>query len=519
MHLSKANAPATGLPEISGAARVGGTLRVSTAAIADSDGLDGAQFSYRWTRLDGETATVVGTDATSYTAVAADAGKRIVVEVSFTDGLGFAETRESLPVTIRPAAEIGTCSAPELGSRGERQIWTGEVTVGAQSFQGTTVAYGFSEAAPPLAATGDLSDKDFTTGEDNDYTVRSSTVSVGGSLVFSVDRALVDSEVEHMLLFVCGEAFGFGEASHDPGTGRYTWPAAGLDWSGVTKRSLRLRAPTDIRAPRLVTSGNAQPEAKTPEVIEFRFDEALDTENLPANEALMVEVNGHPFSVDLVRLASSTTFQVRSSRRIYSGDTVRLIYTDPTPADDENAFQDEAGNDVASFNVHVVNRVVFGPLLGVPTITGPPGVDLIFGLREGHTLRALPRTISDPDGLTGATYSYQWIRDGEDIDGATGPTYTVAEADVGNQLQVRASFFDDIGSPETRLSTQTGPVGGVAPKITIEADRPKATGRFDVVGYRLAREGSTASALTVTVTLEPPAATTGGSRRSTSPAT
>ena len=49
--------------------------------------------------------------------------------------------------------------------------------------------------------------------------------------------------------------------------------------------------------------------------------------------------------------------------------------------------------------------------------------------------------MADPDGLTGVTFTYQWVRnDGSgdtDIASATGSTYTVADSDTGNQIKVR----------------------------------------------------------------------------------
>ena len=54
-----ANRPATGLPTISGTARVGETLTASVSGIADADGLDNAVFSHQWIRTGG-TGTVLG---------------------------------------------------------------------------------------------------------------------------------------------------------------------------------------------------------------------------------------------------------------------------------------------------------------------------------------------------------------------------------------------------------------------------------------------------------------------------
>ena len=80
----------------------------------------------------------------------------------------------------------------------------------------------------------------------------------------------------------------------------------------------------------------------------------------------------------------------------------------------------------------------------------------------GQTLIAETSGIADADGVTNASYSYQWIRvDGDtetDIGGATGRTYTLTEDDVGKSIRVRATFRDDAGKDETRVSAVTGPV-------------------------------------------------------------
>ena len=56
--VTAANDPATGEPTISGTARVGRTLTVSTAGIMDVDGLP-STFSYQWLRKAGATTTSI----------------------------------------------------------------------------------------------------------------------------------------------------------------------------------------------------------------------------------------------------------------------------------------------------------------------------------------------------------------------------------------------------------------------------------------------------------------------------
>ena len=79
------NSPATGEPTISGTAQVGETLTANTSGIADADGLGSVQYEYQWLADDTE---IAGATGSTYTLVAAEEGKVIKVEVSFTDDSG-----------------------------------------------------------------------------------------------------------------------------------------------------------------------------------------------------------------------------------------------------------------------------------------------------------------------------------------------------------------------------------------------------------------------------------------------
>ena len=62
---------------------------------------------------------------------------------------------------------------------------------------------------------------------------------------------------------------------------------------------------------------------------------------------------------------------------------------------------------------------------------------------NGDTLQ-----VRDRDGLTNATFNYQWLADDAEISGATGSSYTVAVSDHGKSLKVQVSFTDDRGGNE-----------------------------------------------------------------------
>ena len=95
INVTQGNDPATGEPTISGTARAGRTLTVSTAGIMDVDGLP-STFSYQWRRKVGATTTSIsGANSRTYILQAADLGNKVAVRVSFTDLDGNAEMRTS----------------------------------------------------------------------------------------------------------------------------------------------------------------------------------------------------------------------------------------------------------------------------------------------------------------------------------------------------------------------------------------------------------------------------------------
>ena len=205
------NTPATGAPEIRGSGRVGGTMRAATGGIVEPDGLGNAAFSYRWVRLDGAEETEVGTDSDSYGVVAADEGKRIRVEVTFTDDLGAAEgPLASIPATVLDASPplSSSCGPPELAGR--VQIWNSRVTL-STSFSG---GIGFDHEQSGRR----LQDPDFVIASAPAYTFLSALNFVGGSrnggLRFELDRALAPSHAASLVLHDCDDSFAFADAAY-----------------------------------------------------------------------------------------------------------------------------------------------------------------------------------------------------------------------------------------------------------------------------------------------------------------
>ena len=118
----------------------------------------------------------------------------------------------------------------------------------------------------------------------------------------------------------------------------------------------------------------------------------------------------------------------------------------------EVSFTDDAGTEetLTSAATDAVQPVPNNPATGQPVITGTSQV--------GKTLIVDTSGISDLDGLQNAAFTYRWIAAGSDIEGATGSSHTIAEAQEGRAIRVSVSFTDDGGNEETLTSAATAAV-------------------------------------------------------------
>ena len=140
-------------------------------------------------------------------------------------------------------------------------------------------------------------------------------------------------------------------------------------------------------------------------------------------------------------------------------------------------------------------------LTSAPTVTvtakpntAPTGAPTISGTAQVHvTLTAGTSSIADEDGLDGATFTYQWIRnDGNadsDIASETSTTYTPVATDVGKTIKVKVFFTDDADNKEALFSEPTVPV--------VPAPNTSPTGAPTIDGT--AQEGEELTANTSTI--------------------
>ena len=112
-----ANNAATGEPAITGTAQAGQELTADASPIMDADGLP-SSFTYQWVRVDADglsnPADITDATAATYTLTAADAGKKIKVQVSFTDELSGEEERTSAAYPSSGTVTAASTTAPAL---------------------------------------------------------------------------------------------------------------------------------------------------------------------------------------------------------------------------------------------------------------------------------------------------------------------------------------------------------------------------------------------------------------------
>ena len=142
--------------------------------------------------------------------------------------------------------------------------------------------------------------------------------------------------------------------------------------------------------------------------------------------------------------ATGSTHTLTASEQ---GQTIQVRVTFTDDADNEETLTSEATVEVAA----APNREATGK----PSISGTPQVE--------QTLTADTSPIEDEDGLTNATFEYQWIAGGSDIGGATSSTYELTSSEQGQTIQVRVSFTDDRNNAETLTSVATVAVAAAAP--------------------------------------------------------
>ena len=395
------NSPATGVPTITGTAQVGETLTADTTGISDGDGLGNATFAYQWFAADAE---INWATASTYTLVAADAGKAIKVRVSFTDDEGNDEQLTSA-VTGAVAAAPPPPYTPATGL----PTITGAAEVGETLTADTTgISDGDGLNNATFAYQWLTDDAEINGATASTYTL----VAADAGKAIRVRVSFTDDagNDEELTSAVTGAVAAAPPPPNTPATG----------------------------APSI--TGTAQVgETLTADITGIADDDGLDNATFAYQWfAADAEING----------ATASTYTLVDDD---AGKAIKVRVS----------FTDDAGNDeqltsAATGAVAAASPPPNNPATGAPTITGAAQV--------GETLTADTTGISDDDGLGNATFAYQWFAAAAEINGATASTYTMVDDDAGKAIKVRMSFTDDAGNDEQLTSAVTAAV--VKPPLT-----------------------------------------------------
>ena len=424
------NTEPTGLPAVTGTPQVGETLTADTSAIDDADGLTNVAYQYQWlgnqSVLDANTGTyyyinveMPGETGSTYELAPADKGRTFAVRVSFTDDRGHTESLTSghtVIVAARPNSEPTGLPAitgtPQVG-----QTLTADTSAidDEDGLENAVFRYQWfaSKSGVILVLLGETSSTYTLAPTDEGYTFQ-----VQASFTDDADnQESLTSEATVAVAAAASTsltaAFQDLPDSHD-GSTAFTFRVLFSEDVGVSYVNMRDDAFSlsegDVTGARRVDGRNDLWE------ITVEPDDTSDVGiTLPANR-------------------SCTTTGAICTRE----DSPRQLTNSPT-------------------------ATVTGPAEAPPTNTSAAGAPTISGTPQvEQTLTADTSSITDEDGLTNVSYSYQWIAGGSDIAGATGSTYTLTSSEQGQTVQVRVTFTDDADNEETLTSEATGAVAAAA---------------------------------------------------------
>ena len=436
-------AHASGMPDISGTARVGRTLTAGTSGISDKNGKSKAEngevgfaYTYQWVRVDGGTETDISEEtASTYTLTMADLGKTVKVTASFTDNVGYAEG----PLTSDAYPSSGTVALLEL-SFAENIVNVDEDAGSA------TLTVGLAPAGTEMV-TVDYATRDSGAEAGEDYTATSGTLTFApGETSKTITILITDDNIYEDL-----ESF-FLDLSDPSGTALPAIPTRAVE----------------------IASDDSEPTASMDDVT---VDEGAGTMTLTLHLS-------HPSHEDIAYVASSsnvagTATEVddyddflpdagRTAKLTVPGGDLSQTF-DITIVDDNLEEPDETiellwrkqtshavtPQELVSIGTIKDNDEGAGAAMGKLRITGAVEVGQMLTVSTSGLTDQHGNTKAE-NGDTGFAYTYQWYRVDAgaetEIPGATGSTYTQVQADEGKGIRVRVSFTDDAGNAETLAS-------------------------------------------------------------------
>ena len=404
----------TGLPVITGAFRADEPLTAGTSAISDANGLDEVSYSYQWIMsTNGSDADLSGATASTYTPNNDQVGNTFKVRVSFTDDDSYAHTLTSeatIPLT-QPTDPI---------------VWSADMLV--VEYSSISIGAASADLFTNIGGTRTLSIQSLWSYVPNQ------------DLRLAFNEALDDAD--DLTLIVGDLQLEFPSGSS--GNGSFKWTGLDLDWQDSETIAVSI-VPTSTLAETTVpnTAAAGQPTITgTPQVGQV----------LTADISQVTDVDGLLSASYLYQWTAGDVNILSATRQSYTLDESDLAKTIKVTV----SFNDDRSNP------ETLTSAATDPVAARPN-TAAGGAPSIQGvLQDQRRLTADTAGITDADGLTSATFTYQWTRvnDGtpSDITGQTASAYTLTTDDVGRSIQLQVIFTDDRGATESLTSAVTDAV-------------------------------------------------------------
>ena len=409
------NTLATGAPVIRGTVQVEQTLATSTSDISDADGITKATFSYQWLADDTE---ISGATGLTCTLSSSEQGKAIKVRVTFTDDGGNEESVTSDATETVKAANTPATGAPTItGTAQAGETLTADTSSIADADGLTSVSYSYQWIRNDGTSDTNIQD---ATGFSYILVDTDEGKTIKVKVAFTDDAGNEETLASDPTAAVSGRHDRPYQVTVTSTTGAIvlTWEAP-YNFDGPDYQILRHR-----------------PELGEPEPLVYvDFTESTVT--------TFTDTEVEPGVLYVYRVRATINF-LGELGAASDAVQIRMPVEDPSTPQDPDTLA-----------------------TGAPTITGTAQV--------GETLVADTSSISDADGLTNATFAYQWLADDADIGGATASAYTVVAEEEGKALKVRVTFTDDGGNEESVTSAATGAVSAAPSPLTARASQVPAS--------------------------------------------
>ena len=456
----------TGAVTITGTAKEDQVLTASNT-LGDEDGM--GAVTYQWQRGGQD---ITGATNGTYQLTQADVGKAITVIASYTDGQGTKESKTSAATDpVANVNDLPTGAVTITGTAKEDQVLTASNTLGDEDGMGavtyqwqrggqditgaTNGTYQLTQADVGKAITVIASYTDGQSTKESKTSAATDPVANVNDLPTGAVTITGTAKEDQVLTAsnTLGDEDGMGVVT-------YQWQRGGQDITGATNGTYQLTQADVGKAITVIasyTDGQSTKESKT----SAATDPVANVNDLPTGA---VTITGTA-KEDQVLTASNTlgdedgmgavTYQWQRGGQDITGATNGTYQL--TQADVGKAITVIASYTDGQGTKESKTSAATDPVANVNDL--PTGAVTITGTAKEDQVLTASNTLGDEDVM--GTVSYQWQRDGQDIDGAVNGTYQLTQDDVGSAITVVASYTDGQGTKESKTSAATDPVANV----------------------------------------------------------